>query len=245
MSAAAAPADFHSRGGEHHRAGRLQEAVSCYRQALDRDPECSFAWRHLGAALCQAGRYSEGADAFHRYIRLTPAEAAAHADLARALLAAGSPGAARMEYQRGLELDPTHVRSWLEQAAALEKLGDVSGAIAAYEQALVLQPAAATASALGYALLKAGAAEKSAGVFDEALEKWPDDALLHNGRGMALCALGAAAAALPSYEKAIGLDSSLAEAWYNRGVASPGYCAGFEALLRELAEPRTETATSP
>lgn len=235
MNAVPAPDELHSRGVEHHRAGRLGEAASCYRQALELDPDRPSAWRHLGAALCQAGRYEEGAGAFAHCVRLDPQEAGAHADLARALRAAGSFEEAREAYQRALQLDPTDLGSWLEQAATHEKLENWEGAVEAYEGAMALRPAASTAARLGQALLKTGAADQAARVFDDALVKWPDEALLQNGRGMALGALGKHAEALLAYERAITLEPTLAEAWYNHGIAAQ-QCGDAERAGRDWRE---------
>ena len=235
MNAAPAPDELHSRGVEHHRAGRLGEAALCYRQALELDPDHPSAWRHLGAALCQAGRYDEGAAAFTHCIRLDPREAGAFADLARALRAAGSFEEARAAYQRALQLDPADVGSWLERAATHEKLEDWDGAVTAYEGAMALRPAASTAARLGQALLKTGAPDEAARVFDAALLKWPDQALLHNGRGMALGALGKHAEALLAYEQAITLEPTLAEGWYNHGLAAQ-QCGDTERAGRDWRE---------
>lgn len=220
MNAVPAPDELHSRGVEHHRAGRLGEAESCYRQALDLDPDRTSAWRHLGAALCQAGRYEEGAAAFIQCVRLDPHEAGAHADLARALRAAGSLETAREAYDRALALDPTDAGWWLEQAATLEKLEDWNGAVAAHERAMDMRPNPSTAARLGQALLKTAAPDQAARVFHDALAKWPDEAVLHNGRGMALGALGQHAQALLAYGQAVRLEPTLAEAWFNHGLAA-------------------------
>ncbi|MGZ5920903.1 MAG: tetratricopeptide repeat protein, partial [Rhizomicrobium sp.] len=43
----------------HHQAGRLDEAVACYRQVLTVNPDLASAHTNLGTALCEQGKLEE------------------------------------------------------------------------------------------------------------------------------------------------------------------------------------------
>jgi hypothetical protein len=60
---------------------RTDEAVECYRAAVQRDPEHASAWNNLGIALCDLGRYDEAQEAISRAIAAKPDHAAAHMQL--------------------------------------------------------------------------------------------------------------------------------------------------------------------
>ncbi|MEO7243290.1 MAG: tetratricopeptide repeat protein [Variovorax sp.] len=105
--------------------------------------------------------------------------------------------------------------AWLARGEALEA-EDMQGAQSAYEQALALAPE------LTQAFLNLGVMACEAGRYDEALElskravaHCPDSALVHFNRGVALDCLERIEAAIDSYERALKLDATLADAHYN------------------------------
>src|SRR5262249_5303098 len=69
----------------HHRAGRLREAESLYRQILEVDPRDHDAWHLLGVAVCQGGRYEEGDKCIRFALQLKPDWAEAQFNLANVL----------------------------------------------------------------------------------------------------------------------------------------------------------------
>ena len=84
-SAAAAGGDPFAQATALHRAGRPDQAVPLYRQALARAPGFVGGWCNLGIALKQAGRMGEALAAYRRAIELDPGSADAQFNLALAL----------------------------------------------------------------------------------------------------------------------------------------------------------------
>lgn len=68
-------------GIEHYAAGRTDEAVASYRQALEINGEMAMAWNGLAMALAKAGDLDAALDAAKRYVELEPEEALAHTSL--------------------------------------------------------------------------------------------------------------------------------------------------------------------
>jgi len=61
-----------SAGVEHHQAGNLDEAVKCFRQALEFDPELWQAYQYLGAELYQMGRMPEAIMYYEKLLERSP-----------------------------------------------------------------------------------------------------------------------------------------------------------------------------
>ncbi len=68
-------------GVEHYAAGRTDDAVASYRQALEINGEMAMAWNGLAMALAKAGDLDAALDAAKRYVELEPDEALAHTSL--------------------------------------------------------------------------------------------------------------------------------------------------------------------
>jgi tetratricopeptide (TPR) repeat protein len=58
----------YSLGLEHRKAGDLEKAIAYFRDAVDRDPAYSAAWKALARALQDARRNEEALDAYRRGI---------------------------------------------------------------------------------------------------------------------------------------------------------------------------------
>lgn len=64
----------YSLGLEHAKAGDVEKAVRYFRDAVERDPAYSAAWRALGRALQESGRNEEALDAYRRGIEAARAK---------------------------------------------------------------------------------------------------------------------------------------------------------------------------
>lgn len=94
--------------------------------------------------------------------------------------------------------------------------GDRSGAERDYRHALALDPRLADAWLnLGAMLCEQGHCSEAVALFDEAIERCPDAALLHFNRAIALEDVGRDADALASYDRCLALDPTLADAHFN------------------------------
>ena len=90
------------------RGGRLDEAVSEYERALDRNPSHVGALNNLGVALARQGRFAPAIRRFEQAVAVAPDNADAHVNLGALLLAQGAREPARRAFRTALELDPGH-----------------------------------------------------------------------------------------------------------------------------------------
>jgi len=123
-----------------HRAGRLTEAVACYRLAVGLMPDWAELANNLGVALEAQGRLEQAASEYSRALRLKPEYAEAHFNLGNALRGLGRLSEAVASYERALELKPDHVETHCNLGSALQDLGRLDRAMACYERALALKP---------------------------------------------------------------------------------------------------------
>ncbi len=105
--------------------------------------------------------------------------------------------------------------SWFSRGEALER-SDAAAAEAAYRKALALDPGLADAALnLGALLCEAQRCDEAVTLYDEAVRRSPNEALLHFNRAIALEDLGRLADALASYNASLRLAPDLADAHFN------------------------------
>jgi tetratricopeptide (TPR) repeat protein len=107
-------------------AGRHEEAVAVFADALDRYPDSSGLRFRFGTLLLQLNRFPEAVDQFRAVIARTPHTPEAHGNLGAALAASGRTEEAIPEFEEALRLNPDLVsaRRNLEIARqALKKKG--------------------------------------------------------------------------------------------------------------------------
>ena len=115
----------------------------------------------------------------------------------------------------GPPLPGREARDAFERALDLEDV-DPKQARAAYARALALDPGLVDARVnLGRLAHEAGDAAEAARLYWEALERAPDDPLIHFNLALALEDTEGAEAAAVHYERALALDPDFADAHYN------------------------------
>lgn len=93
----------------HERLGRLEEAESFYRRAVEEDPSLVRAHRFLGDALYRRGAYDAAAESLERVIELTPEQSEdASFKLGNIQYKRGERDSAIDYWKRVLELNPKH-----------------------------------------------------------------------------------------------------------------------------------------
>jgi tetratricopeptide (TPR) repeat protein len=90
------------------RQGRLDEAITRYRRALELDPKLVVAHVNLATALSARGAPAEAVVACQRALALQPRDAAALTTLGQAYQALGQTTLATMQFRKALEVDPTY-----------------------------------------------------------------------------------------------------------------------------------------
>ena len=122
------------------RAGRIDEAILRYSEALRLKPHFEEAHNSLGVALMRQGKQSEGTAQFAEAARLKPDYADARHNLGLALAQQGRLDEGIAEMLQAVRINPTEP-AWQHQLARLYlKKGDAKQAVHHLERTLILDP---------------------------------------------------------------------------------------------------------
>jgi protein O-GlcNAc transferase len=175
----------------HHKAGRLDDAESAYRQRLSVSPDDPAALHGLGMLCQQTGQPAEAIDRLRRAVELAPRWAVCRSSLAAALGMQGRHAEAADLLQDAVRLEPRNPVIWNNLGVALEKTGRPADAVNAYRRAVELAPGYAEAfDHLGNALRGAGRPAEAETAHRQAIGLKPDYAPAYNNLAATLAQLG-------------------------------------------------------
>ncbi|HUI06133.1 MAG TPA: tetratricopeptide repeat protein [Verrucomicrobiae bacterium] len=202
------------------RAGKIQEAIANYQQALQVTPDDALTHYNLGTALAEAGQVPEAIAQYEQAVQIQPDFAYAHNNLGLALAKLGRTPEAIAQYEQALRYLPDVPETHNNLGNALFQTGKIDEAIRHYEEALRLNPGYAEAhSNLGNALLSVGRIPDAIGHCQQALKINPDDAEAHNNLANALLEAGNTQGAIVHYQQALRINPQLAVVHCNLGNA--------------------------
>jgi Tfp pilus assembly protein PilF len=137
--------------------GQNDEAIGCYRHALQCKSDLAPAWGNLGVALRDTDRGPEAVSSFRQALRLQPGEPGVLNNLGNTLLAQQQYAEAIACFRDGLRRAPANPGIHLNLGNALRCCGRVGEAIESLRRALELRPDFAEAHGdLAFALLLQG-----------------------------------------------------------------------------------------
>jgi tetratricopeptide (TPR) repeat protein len=209
-------ADLLSTGIQFHQAGRLEEALSIYRQALAGDPQNATALSLLGAACINLKRWDEAAEHLHAAVRIDPKHPSAYDNLGVLLAKQNRMPEAVAAFRRAAELSPSNPQTHLNLAAALERNSDAGGAIESYRQAAHLAPMSLKANAEAAKLLQAsGRMTEAIPYLRQVARLKSNDPEVRFELAAALALAGQGADAIAAYQEVLQLKPDSAEACVN------------------------------
>ena len=130
---ARSPAAYFQRGTESYRQGKLDEAITAFRQCVALDPTFPNARFNLGVALGDTGQYAAAEACLHQVIQAEPERAEAHNSLGYVASRQRRPWQAITCYERAIALHPDYAQAHFNLGLTLLQLGDYPGGFAEYE----------------------------------------------------------------------------------------------------------------
>jgi len=139
-------------GDAYDAAGRSDDAINAYKQAIDLKPTAAY-YSNLGGILGRSGKTEEAMAVYQKAVELDPVNAAqTWRNIGITLYNANRLGDAVEPLKKSAELDPKNAQTWYLLGAALvykmtiKKVGDkdvpefAPGTIEAYQKAIELDP---------------------------------------------------------------------------------------------------------
>jgi protein O-GlcNAc transferase len=202
-----------------HRAGKLAEAESLYREVLGTSADQFDALHLLGILKTQQGQHGEALALVTQALSRDPGSARARATLGSVLHALNRHEDALASYDQALAAEPDLADALYNRGVTLQALGRHDEALASFDQALAIKPDFIEALInRGNALQALTRHAEALESYDRALAIRPDHPEALSNRGTTLHALGRHAEALASFNQALAIRPDFADAFYSRGI---------------------------
>jgi protein O-GlcNAc transferase len=154
---------------------KVDDAIACYRRALELSPDCADAHNNLGAALNEQWKVDEALAAHRRALALRPDFPEAHNNLGNAQLNQGKWNEAAESYRRALALRPSYPEAHNNLGNVLKDLGHLDEAVASYRRAIDARSDYAEAlNNFGNSLREQGKIDEALACYRRACQLKPD-----------------------------------------------------------------------
>ncbi len=173
---AAAPAveaytaeDWTRDGDSFSRSGRYSDAVSCYDNAVEMDPQLADAWDGKGDALMMTGRYDRALACYERALEIDPESAEIWYHKGNALQMLLRFNDSLVCYDEALRINPRFAEAWNRKGMTLNRLGRYQEAITCFDEAIEIEAGYAAAwSNKSWSLQMLGDDDAAKEAFDQA-----------------------------------------------------------------------------
>ncbi len=210
---------FSNYGAVLQNIGKLKEAESSYRKAIEIKPGFADAHSNLGNILRELGKLPEAEIMVRKAIKLKPDFANAHCNLGTILKDLGNLKEAALFTQKAIEIDPNFTKAHYSLGVILREQGKLKEAELSTRKAIKIKPNFANAHyTLGVILRDLGNLKEAELSTRKAIKINPNYANTHYSLGVILKDLGNLKEAELSTRKAIEVNPNYAEAYYNIGV---------------------------
>ena len=230
-----------------HHAGRLQEAVAAYRQALLLAPEDGEALSLVGTALLHLGHAEEGVRCLEKASRLQRGNAALLGNLAQGYIALARHRDAHESFRKASRIEPNQPQFHVGAAAALALDGKLIEAETLLRRLASRFPKTALVWLnLGNVCRDQGRLEDAIAAYRVALQRDPKMIEARNGIGSALHTMLRFGEAEAEYRACIDADPEYLVARYNLVSVTMdlGRFVEAEAVCREIVARAHEAPTA-
>lgn len=177
------------RGQLKAEAGRDEEAISDFDDAIAADGTRWRAFHNRGVLLAQAGQFEKAFDDFNCAIEFKPDFAKAYSNRGALFVVAGNYKTAAEDYDQAIQLDPKLAIAHRGYARACHLMGDLDAAIRHYDCAVELNPKDAYAIASrADVLTDLGRFAEAASEYERAIKVDPKSGHAYSGSAWLLAA---------------------------------------------------------
>ncbi len=203
-----------------HEDGRLDDAVSRYRRALEIQPDYVPAFNNLGVTLRAQGKIDDAIRVYDDGLRVRDDYPDLHFNLANALLQVNRTDEAAVHLRKATAGTPDSAGAHNNLGTALAEKGQLAEAAAEFGVAVALDPTSSKAHLnLGNVLSGLGRADEALVHLGQAVALSPEDAEARYDLGVFLLGRDRNAEAAKEFAAAIHARPGYAEAHNNLGIA--------------------------
>ncbi|HST31007.1 MAG TPA: tetratricopeptide repeat protein [Chthoniobacterales bacterium] len=190
-----------------------QDAETCFRTVIAKNPNSPGAHNNLGTALMDRDAVDEAIVQFRKAVDLQPDYQLASYNLGAALMKRGDAAEAVPTLKAVLRANPSNAKANYSLGTALSAIGDREQAIVAYERALKLEPDFPDAHCnLANLLLEKNETDGALAHYREAVRLQPENPGAHYNLAVGLVRKGEADPAINELQIALRLNPSYPDA---------------------------------
>ncbi|BBO66743.1 hypothetical protein DSCA_06730 [Desulfosarcina alkanivorans] len=202
-------------GGVH-----LERAASCYRQAIQLNPDDLPSRRELGSLYLDQSQWHRAIAVFGELLEIHPGLPEILLGMGHAYLGAGKTGEAIAAYREVIRLHPQEADAWNNLGLACQETGDYQAAESSFLKLIEINPEQAGAYVhLGNLYDRLGRFEQAISAYDSALALDPENHRIYNNKGHVLDRSGRIRQAIDCYQRALSLRPVYPECLHNLGIA--------------------------
>ncbi|HEY4330434.1 MAG TPA: tetratricopeptide repeat protein, partial [Phycisphaerae bacterium] len=203
---------------ESHRAGRMPEAETLYRELLRDNPQHADALHMLGLLYYQRGDRQAGADMIERSIAFLPTNPSAFSNLGEVKRSLGRLDEAEKLCRHAIKLHPDLAAAHVNLAMTLHQMGKAGDALPHALRAIELNPKEAGGyAAAALALTDTGRFSDAIRYYDEAIKLNPNDPATQSGIAMCHVRVEANEKAIVNMKRAVALAPDNPQILLNMG----------------------------
>ncbi len=230
---------YTNKGAALKNQGKLDEAMACYKKALNIDPNHLGAHYNIGNALIGQGKTEEAIASYRKVLEIKPDYPEVYNNMGVAFSHLRKPDETMECYKKALEINPNYAEAYNNMGNALKGQNRLDEAIDYYKKALTVRPNYAEAHYnMGNTLNAQGKYEETIACYRKVLEISPNHPESYNNMGNAFKNQGKPDQAIECYTKALAIDPKNADAYYNMGNtrSDQGEFEAAVACYRKVAE---------
>jgi tetratricopeptide (TPR) repeat protein len=195
---------------------RHNEAIACYRRAIELNPKFAEAYANLGWALFDLAQLNDAEKALARATQLAPQRPEFHLRLNLVRQKQGDPHGAVLAGRRAVELAPQQAEAWSSLAVSLASVKKDAQALEAANRAIGLAPNRAEAWVnLGFVHERASRHADAESAYLKAIELNPSYSVAHRNLAAMYDSQNRIEQSIPPLVRALELQPRDIEGWNN------------------------------
>lgn len=204
----------------HHRAGRLSQAETCYQKILTQDPAHADALHLLGLVAYQQGQYDRALDCVTKAVQRDATKPLYLYNLGLVHQKLNQLPEAERAYRQALSLKGDYIEALGNLGNVLREKGALDEACATYKQVLMIKPDHAEGyNNLGVVLKEQGRQDEARDAYRRAIALNSDNAEAQYNLGVILFEDDRPDEAIARFRQAVSIKPQYAKAHHHLGLA--------------------------